>query len=496
MACDLQLESQNLLSRLVTWDGFLAWAFGTITLIVLTCLAQPNAVEAQQVSSNSTTYSVSSDSPPHGASSDSSDAGTIFPHPENSRYWISGQANFIFQWHPPFAAKYTGINSLSPKADSATSELYDVYLGYKLMPTTEVVLNLESAGGHGISNALGLSGFTNLDVQRNALGPSPYVAQFMLRQIIPLGDARTEAERGPFGLATSLPARRIEIRVGKFSVVDFFDVNSWGSDSHFQFLNWSVDSCATYDYGANTRGYTDAVMIEYDDDWWSARFAEALMPKIANGINLDADVARAREENLEIAARGGLIRNQFGIVRLLGYVNHANMGNYRQAIADYLGGETPAPDIVFTRRQGRRKYGFELNFEQKVARDIGFFGRLGWSDGRNESFVYTETDRTLELGGFSGGTAWHREYDRAGIAFVTNAIVSAHQEYLALGGLGLELGDGGLNYGQEKIVEGFYTAHVWRGFFTSFDIQHINNPGYNKDRGPIIVPGLRLHVEF
>jgi high affinity Mn2+ porin len=96
----------------------------------------------------------------------------------------------------------------------------------------------------------------------------------------------------------------------------------------------------------------------------------------------------------------------------------------------------------------------------------------------------------------ASGDSWHRKDDRAGAAFVINGIVKAHQEYLALGGLGFLLGDGNLTYGHEKIFEGFYTAHVWRGFFVSFDLQHINNPGYNKARGPVTVPAVRLHVDF
>lgn len=432
--------------------------------------------------------------------SDSSpeDTLTLFPHSSTSRYWISGQANIILQWHPAFPAKYTGINSLQPRAENGTSKVYTLFLGYELTPTTEVFLDIESAGGHGLSNALGLAGVTNLDVVRNTtLSQNPYLARFMVRQIIPLTDDRVEADRDELHLATSLPARRIEFRVGKFDVVDFFDLNTWGQDSHLQFLNWTVDDNGAFDYAANTRGYTDGVLLEYDDRWFSARFAEALMPKVANGIHLDADVARARAENLELQASGKWIAHRAGTVRLLGYLNHADMGNYRQAINDFLASDRSSPpDINATRRLGRRKYGFGLNFEQEITSDVGVFGRLGWSDGRNESFAYTEDDRTLELGGFTKGSVWHRRNDRAGVAFVANGIVAAHQQYLALGGLGFLLGDGNLTYGPEKIFEGFYTAHLWRGFFASFDIQHINNPGYNQARGPVTVPGLRFHVDF
>ena len=257
-----------------------------------------------------------------------------------------------------------------------------------------------------------------------------------------------------------------------------------------------MDNNGAYDYAANTRGYTDGAILEYDDHWFTVRFGVALMPKIANGIFLDADLARARAENLEFVAAGNRFLHRAGTVRLLSYLNQANMGNYEEAIRDFKNGETPVPDIISTRQQGRHKYGFGLNFEQELTSQLGVFGRLGWGDGRNESFAYTEVDRTLELGVFTKGEKWKRRNDRAGAAFVMNGIVAAHQEYLALGGRGFLLGDGALNYGHEKIFEGFYTTHLWRGFFASFDLQHINNPGYNKDRGPVFVPALRFHVDF
>ena len=290
--------------------------------------------------------------------------------------------------------------------------------------------------------------------------------------------------------------RRLEFRIGKFSMVDFFDLNSYGSDSHLQFLNWTVDNNGAYDYAANTRGYTDSAMLEYDDHWFTARFAESLMPKVANGIYLDADIARGRAENLEFEARGNLFLHRAGVVRFLSYLNHADMGNYREAIENYEENPTAPPDITATRRQGRKKYGFGLNFEQHLFGPLSAFGRLGWSDGRNESFAYTEVDRTLELGGFAKGDSWRRRNDRSGVVFVMNGIAPDHREYLALGGLGFLLGDGGLTYGREKIFEGFYDAHLWRGFFASFDLQHINNPGYNQARGPVTIPALRLHVDF
>ncbi len=245
-----------------------------------------------------------------------------------------------------FPAAYSGTNSFRPAAENATSKVYTLYLGYELTHTTEVYLDIESAGGHGLSNALGLAGFVNLDVVRNpSLGDVPYLARLMVRQIIPLSKERVTVERGPLSLATSLPARRLEFRLGKFTIPDFFDANTYGTDSHLQFLNWTVDNDGAYDYAANTRGYTDGAILEYDDHWFSARFGVMLMPKVANGIYLDADIARARGENLELDATGNRLLHRSGTVRFLSYLNIANMGNYEEANANFLNGQGTIPDI-------------------------------------------------------------------------------------------------------------------------------------------------------
>jgi high affinity Mn2+ porin len=431
---------------------------------------------------------------------DSGDMQTLFPHSETARYWISGQANIIFQGHGAFRAKYSGPNSLTTWAQTATTHLLTLYTGYALKPTTEVFADIEDATGDGIGNSSGLAGYTNLDAVRLfngvRLSRTPYLAQALVRQIIPLTKKRTPADRDELDLATSLPERRIEIRAGKFDLTDFFDTNTYGSDSNLQFMNWTVDDNGSYDVASNTRGYTDAAMLEYDDRSWSARFAEALMPKVANGTHLDADLARAGAANLELEARGKHVLGRDGTVRLLSYLNRGNMGSYREAIADYEEGATATPEITATRRQGRRRYGFGLNAEQQITEDVGVFARLGWSDGHNESFCYTEDDRTAQIGGLTMGRWWRRESDRAGAAFVVNGIVASHQQYLALGGLGFLLGDGALSYGREKIFETFYTAHLWRGFFASYDFQHVNNPGYNQARGPVAVSALRFHTDF
>jgi high affinity Mn2+ porin len=422
---------------------------------------------------------------------------TMFPHLESDRVWLSGQSNFIFQTHPPFHAAYSGPNSLDPNYEKATSRVLTLYTGIQLNASTEFLLDIEEAGGAALSTGLGLAGNTNLDIVRNPfLSKAPYVGRGMIHKVFALSKDKVQNDRSFLSLFRELPRRRLEIRFGKFSMVDFFDQNSVGSDTHFQFTNWTVDNNGAYDYAADTRGYTVGVTADYEDGNWGFRFAEALMPKVANGIDLVWKVWQAHAENFEYELRHGLIPKKPGVIRLLAFTNYANMGIYREAVAQFKQGLVPRPDITNHPWHITRKYGFGVNLEQNLARDLTAFARFGWGNGKTESFAYTEVDQTFAAGLGANGALWHRRYDRAGVAVVTNGICKDHQIYLADGGLGFLLGDGALRYGRESIVETYYTAHVWRGIYIAPGLQHINNPGYNQDRGPVLAPSLRLHVEF
>ena len=425
------------------------------------------------------------------------EASTMFSHEGKSRFWLSGQINFIFQTHPPFDAKYSGPNSLHNTNEKATSRVMTFYGGLRLSRATEILFDVEATGGRGISDALGMAGFTNLDVVRNpSLGQAPYFARGIFHHVFALSREKVEVERNPLSGFPELPLRRLEVRVGKFSTADFFDLNSVGTDSHFQFMNWTVDNNGAYDYAADTRGYTFGVVAEYQDRKWGLRFGELLMPTVANGIDLEWNLRRAHSENFEFELRREFLPKRDGIIRILGYTNTANMGIYRVQIQRFLDGIDPTPDITAHPRQSTRKYGFGFNFEQTLNSWIRAFGRFGWNNGKTESYAYTEADQTVLFGVGFAGARWKRRLDRAGIAFVSNGICRDHSRYLALGGLGFILGDGALTYGREQILESYYTAHIWRGIYVGPEVQYATNPGYNRDRGPVVVPGFRLHLEF
>jgi hypothetical protein len=426
---------------------------------------------------------------------------TMFPHPEGARWWISGQANVIFQGRLPFHSPYEGPNSFRNSAEYKTSLVETLYTAVRptrsIRYNTDLLLDIESAGGRGLSQALGLAGFTNLDVVRNPnLGTKPYLGRYEVHQVFGLTDKTTSQDANFFALATSVPERRLDFRIGKMTLPDFFDVNDIGSDSHLQFMNWTSDNNGAWDYAADTRGYTVGGMAEYDEPSWSFRYGIFAMPVVANGIDLDWAFSRAHGQNGEFELRHSLVLQRQGTMRLLFFANRANMGTYREAVDAYLNGTDSTPDITAHRHLSALKYGFGYNAQQELSENLRVFGRFGWNEGQHESFAYTEVDQTVELGGDYQGRPWHRAEDKCGLAVISNAIKRDHQNYLKFGGLGFLLGDGNLTYGRENIVEGYYNWHAWRGLFYAIDVQHINNPGYNRDRGPAWVGSVRGHIDF
>ena len=293
--------------------------------------------------------------------------GTFFEHSDTAKWWISGQANFVFQAHGDFYAAYSGPNSFTNAGENANSRVMTLQTAYAFKPYTAIYLNVEEAGGGGLSTALGMAGFVNLDVVRNpTLGEAPYIGRLFFQQVIPFSTETVKSERTPLSLQTEMPVKSLSIRFGKFAMSDFFDNNIGGTDSHYQFLNWTADNNAAYDYAADTRGYTVGLMFDYEDRHWGIRFAEALMPKVANGPNLSANLANSRAENVELELRYPWIRNRHTTLRLLNYVNHGDMGDYSQAVALYLNHLTATPDVTATRVPGTMKYGFGINLEQET----------------------------------------------------------------------------------------------------------------------------------
>ena len=414
------------------------------------------------------------------------------------RFYFGGQENVVLQMHPGFRSPYEGEHSLGARRDAAVFSIGTLYFAARPLPYTEIMVAPEMAAGSGLSDAVGMAGFSDVDVVRTPdLGSDPYVGRLVLHQTIPLSDEEVDNPAlGPLSTRARVPAHRLELHFGKMSIVDFFDLNAIGSDSHFQFLNWTTVNDGAYDYAADTRGYTYAAVLEYQGPLFAARVGEALMPKLANGVDLDYHLTRAHAENVELEVHGRTFGERSGAARLLGWMNHANMGSYRLSRERFEDGLDARPDITASRRPGRVKVGAGLNVEQEVTASVRAFARLGWNDDREESFAYTEVGDTLQAGLDVRGDLWGRERDKLGLTFTSNGLGVEHRRYLARGGLGFILGDGALAYGREDIAEAYYTVRLGYGVSLGPDIQWIENPGYNRDRGPVVVFSLRFHLEL
>jgi hypothetical protein len=452
--------------------------------IALSRVGGPSAAGAQSSSTDSTRHTPASKS-------------ELPPHSTDLRAYLLGtQANFIGQHLGHVHSPYSGPNSLGPDSDTELSQAYGVYAGLDVSRGLSGYLDVEMVRGKGVNHTTGLAGIPNGDVLRQGtvdLGSGPYVARAFMRYVTGVGGAQRDTlSAGVDQIPTVVASRRLEITAGKFALSDIFDLNRYANTTRWQFMNWGLFQNAAWDFAADTRGYSNGVAVALITPSWALRAGSFQMPTLANGNHFDPDLRRAHGDDIELT----LIAPATGtVVRALGYMNHARMGDYAEAIAigRALG---KAPDIVADDKPGRTKYGFGANIEQPLADsgETGLFARLGWNDGATESFVFTESDRAASFGAQVSGAHWDRHDDRLGIAALIDGISSAHRQYLAAGGIGFLLGDGALTYGPEEILEAYY-----RGQFTPYvqfgpDVQLVRNPGYNRDRGPATIVALRLNV--
>ncbi|MFT3885527.1 MAG: carbohydrate porin [Flavobacteriales bacterium] len=422
-------------------------------------------------------------------------AQTTADSTKTERFTVHAQTTEVVQWKPSFAARYSGPNSLSTLEETRTSVTSTLFLGARLWHGAEAYFNPEMAGGAGLTGAMGVASSTNGETFRVG-DPQPqfYNARLFLRQDLALGDAKEHVDGEANTLAGFRPKDRITLTVGKFCLADLFDDNAYSHDPRTQFLSWGLMDNGSWDYAANVRGYTPAFAIELFKGDNEFRYALALLPEEANGGTMQWDLGRSRAHMAEYA-RHFKVHGRPGVVRILGFHNTAPMGDYREAIA-LATADTP-PSIIATRRDGRTKYGFGINAEQELTKDLGAFFRAGWSDGAHETWAFTEIDRSLSGGVVMKGRRWHRANDEAGVAFVASGLSDAHRDYLAAGGAGFMLGDGALDYTVEKVFEFYYSCAVKPGsVWLSGAYQFVDAPGYNAARGPVNVFSLRLHLEI
>jgi high affinity Mn2+ porin len=413
------------------------------------------------------------------------------------KFSVHAQATAVSQYHPSFNAAYSGNNSLETSEPVATSFTTTIYAAYKPFKHTYIYFNPEAAAGKGLSKTLGVAGFPNGEVYRvGDPGLHPFIARFYAEQQISLTD-RVESIEDDINQIKEIKHKDyVSILMGKFSLADFFDASEISNDPRTQFLNWGLMGSGSWDYPANTRGYTMGAVLQVFYHDFNFRAAVTTVPIEANGPDLQFKWGKAMGTVIEFEKKKLISFNNavYTDASLGLFVNKANMGNYDLAIQQ-AAANASMPDITTTREYGRAKKGWYISVDNHLHK---FHHYINYSrnDGRNETWAFTEIDRSFATGLQIDGAVWNRKNDRGGIAFVSNGLSQPHKNYLAAGGYGFLIGDGKLNYAHEQIVELYYSCQVAKKLFISPDYQFINHPAYNKDRGPVHVFAIRLHVEF
>jgi len=412
---------------------------------------------------------------------------------EEERYSVHFQLTMATQAHPSFAAKYSGANSLGSEAETATAFVSTLYGDIRLWPGAELLINPELSGGKGLSRTLGVAAFPSGIVYRvGDPAPSAYLARLAISQTFGIGGGRLVNEAGPNELAGTRDRDQLAITVGRISVADVFDGNRYAHDPTDRFFNWALFASGAWDYPADTKGYTWGILADLAVDWWSLRAGLALEPKYANLAQMDWRVDKSHGLMAEYETRYAIGKLQ-GATSVLLFLNEARMGSYNQVNENRAAYDN---NIAATRADHRTKYGFALSMEQQLTSTLGAFLRWSANDGRNESWAFTEIDRSLAVGAVQSGTPWGRERDEVGAAVVVNGLSPMHKRYLEGGGYGFIIGDGRLSYAPEVVGDLYYKATLVDHVSFAAIYQPIVNPGYNQDRGPVHVFTGRLHVAF
>jgi high affinity Mn2+ porin len=412
-----------------------------------------------------------------------------------SQAWaVHGQATVTEQGNLAYNSPYTGPNSLNPSTNGRETVDATLYLGFRLWQGAEAWVDPEVDQGYGLSNTLGIAGFPSGEAYK--VGKStPYfkIPRLFLRQTIDLGGASQTEDPDLNQLAGSHTADRLVITVGKFGVPDIFDSNKFAHDPRNDFLNWSVLDVGSFDYAADAWGYTYGAAVEWYVGRWTLRTGVFDLSVVPNSTSLERDFSQF-ELDAEVEERHKLWGRD-GKVEITGFLNRGRMASYADALR-YAEDTGQAPALAPVRRyQGRP--GISFNAEQDVTDDIGVFAHGGIADGSVEPYEFSDIDHTIAAGVSLKGVRWGRTDDTVGVAGVVNGISRIHEEYLNAGGLGILVGDGKLPHpGTENILETYYSVPVRRVAHVSLDYQLVDNPGYNRDRGPVSIFALRLHAQF
>jgi high affinity Mn2+ porin len=428
------------------------------------------------------------------------------------------QTTLIPSFDAGFGALYSGPNSLSPQAQRRGTMSTDLYLGAPLWCGAEFHADLLMWQGFGLSNSFGLEAFPNNDAYKaGTVDPRFMFYHFFVRQTFGLGGEQEDVPDGPLTLPGKRDVSRLTITVGRLLVTDLFDNNTYNHDPHTQFISWA-STMLTWDLPSDTIGPTTGIAIELNQPDWALRNGWFQLPSHPNGFTSDDRIFNYPVEHGEATSDGEFwkefgmilewerrwcIEDYRGAIRLQTWIDHSHLASYNAATPLLLASPPPPktpPGVQITVPAAafgfHFKYGFGVNWEQEIVKNVGTFGRLGWQDGQTAAAAFTDANWTVQLGLSFKGAAWRRPGDT--FAFLGNLVgaSSAQQAFLKAGGTGILNGDGNLSYDCEKSIETYYDFAIGKNLHLAIDYQFFADLAFNRDRGPVNVFQGRLHWEF
>ncbi|HJV01816.1 MAG TPA: carbohydrate porin [Burkholderiaceae bacterium] len=407
---------------------------------------------------------------------------------------IHGQLTNVTQGHQRFSSPYHGQNSLDAAGRTEETTDLTLYAGVRLPGGTELWLNPEIDQGFGLSNTVGMAGFPSGEAYKVG-ADTPYLRlpRAFVRHTFALGGPAEAVAAAPNQLGGTRTQDNVVLTAGKFSVTDVFDTNSYAHDPRGDFLNWSLIDAGAFDYAADAWGFTYGAALEWNQGSRTARAGVFQLSAQPNGKIIRPSLSQFMlvaelEQRYQWDGHGGK-------VKLLGFANHASMARYADAVRQAAGAAPEVPSLAGVRHMAWRT-GLAMNLEQELTADVGLFARASINDGAREAYEFTEINRSLSAGVAIKGAAWGRPDDTVGMAAVVNGLSGDARAYFAQGGIGILIGDGGLQYGAEKIAEAYYAARLGKHLSLTLDLQEASNPAYNRSRGPVHLLAARVHAEF
>ncbi len=488
------------LARLAPWTAVLGVALALLT---------PSLALAQAA-------------PPAGHDDAAFDVMNVLAHRglhslDDERWNAYGQFTYISSWKSAFSAPYTNangsVNSLVPDAEQSFTGTLTLFLGLRLWHGGELYVVPEVIAERPLSQLRGIGGaIQNFELQKQGSEtPQLYRSRTFFRQAFGLGGGKVDKTSDPMQLGSKVDARRLVLTVGNFTILDVFDRSVVNADPRQTFLNMAFMTYSSWDFPSDARGYSWGAALELFWDDWSARIGRITPPARPNQLQDDLRFWKYYGDQIELEHDHKLL-GQAGSVKLLGYRNNVDTGRFADAIAaftadptknaaacgplsDYGSGNASAPDLCWVRKQNQ-KLGVGLNVEQHITDDVGVVARAMYSDGQSEVDAFNPADRSLSIGTVWKGTPWGRSFDLAGAGFGMGWISDIHARYLAMGGVDGFVGDGHLRQAPEGVVEAFYSYNLLKAIWLTADYQFLWNPGFNADRGPLHIGGMRVHAEF